>query len=190
MYNNEISIAINNNYVFLPSNCFENVSQPNSSISLSSLLSNASNINQINEKNKILKSTKFTSNEQNFLNQSISMNSKINTSKKLFTIQTSKNYQINESLLAKSNQILRRLYKKLIQIYQILINLDYSNHSFIKSLLIEKKKELCLQVKNYKFKFNIYKILNKMRELEDTIEFAKTKITFDLKINIIGNRPI
>ena len=70
-----------------------------------------SNINQINEKNKILKSTKFKSNEQNFLNQSISMNSKINTSKKLFTIQTSKNYQINESLLAKSNQILRRLYK-------------------------------------------------------------------------------
>lgn len=190
VYNNEISIAINNNYVFLPSNCFENVSQPNSSISLSSLLSNASNINQINEKNKILKSTKFTSNEQNFLNQSISMNSKINTSKKLFTIQTSKNYQINESLLAKSNQILRRLYKRLIQIYQILINLDYSNHSFIKSLLIEKKKELCLQVKNYKFKFNIYKILNKMRELEDTIEFAKTKITFYLKINIVGNRPI
>ena len=71
-----------------------------------------------------------------------------------------------------------------------MINLDYSNHSFIKSLLIEKKKELCLQVKNYKFKFNIYKILNKMRELEDTIEFAKTKITFYLKINIVGNRPI
>ena len=36
----------------------------------------------------------------------------------------------------------------------------------------------------------IYKILNKMRELEDTIEFAKTKITFYLKIHIVGNRPI
>lgn len=29
-----------------------------------------------------------------------------------------------------------------------------------------------------------------MRELEDTIEFAKTKITFYLKINIVGNRTI
>ena len=106
-----------------------------------------------------------------------------NHKKVLFTVQSENVSNISGEMLTKSNQILRRIYKRLIQIYQIVINLDYSKHSVVKALLIEKKKELCLQVKNYKFKFNVIKVLRIMNELEETIKFAKAKIHLYLDHN-------
>ena len=106
-----------------------------------------------------------------------------NHKKVLFTVQSENLTNISGEMLTKSNQILRRIYKRLIQIYQIVINLDYSKHSVVKALLIEKKKELCLQVKNYKFKFNVIKVLRIMNELEETIKFAKAKIHLYLDHN-------
>ena len=116
--------------------------------------------------------------------ETVSLPSLLSHNKKvLFTVQSENLTNISGEMLTKSNQTLRRIYKRLIQIYQIVINLDYSKHSVVKALLIEKKKELCLQVKNFKFKFNIIKVLRIMNELEDTIKFAKAKIHLYLDHN-------
>ena len=104
-------------------------------------------------------------------------------SKRLFIIEKDREFAINEELMQKQNQILRRLYKRLIQIYQIMINLDYSDQSLTKASLLERKKILCIQVKNYKFKFNVSTVFSKMRELEETIDFARKKINYYLDIN-------
>lgn len=167
-FNNEISIALNNNYVSSQSNTSESESQTNSPLSLS-----------------------LSTNSFNSAQEAKEDSSTNKEKKQLFIIQEETPYPMNEQLLSKLNQALRRLYKRLIQIYQILINLDYSNHSVTKALLIEKKRELCLQVKNYKFKFNTYKILKKMQELEDTIKFAKTKINIYLDVNsLVSHSPV
>lgn len=165
---NELSMALNNNYVSSQGNTSESESQTNSPLSLSLSTNSFNSIQEVKDESTNIKEKK-----------------------QLFIIQEETAYPMNEQLLSKSNQALRRLYKRLIQIYQILINLDYSNHSVTKALLIEKKRELCLQVKNYKFKFNTYKILKKMNELENTIKFAKTKIKIYLDVNsLVSHSPI
>ena len=175
----KINISINNDYVFLPCNhCSTNV-KDNSIFSFSYSI-----INSPSTPNKTQSPSLMINNGSDSLSQSLLSTEPNNErNKRLFIIEKDREIAINDELMQKQNQILRRLYKRLIQIYQIMINLDYSDQSLTKASLLERKKILCIQVKNYKFKFNVSTVFSKMRELEETIDFARKKINYYLDIN-------
>ena len=180
LYNNKIIISLNNNYVFLPCEPSHSAQKGNSVNIISHSIVNSSFIP--NEKPTI---SFMVNNATESLSQSfLSTEPNNERNKQLFIIEKKgKELSNNDKLMFKLNQILRKMYKRLIQIYQLMINLDYSDQSIIKAILIERKKELSTQVKNYKFKFNVSMVLSKMHELEETITFARKKINYYLDIN-------
>ena len=94
----------------------------------------------------------------------------------LFFIHKEKAKSISEVGLERHNQILRRAYKRLIQLYKIMISLHCDSGDIDLEMMNRKRKEMCLQVKNYKFKFDEIKIYCKMLEIEQIINYAREKI--------------
>ena len=176
---NKINISINNDYVYFPcKHCSTNV-KVNSIISFSYSIINSPFTPNKKQNQSLMINNGCDSSSQSLL----STEPNNERSKRLFIIEKDREFAINEELMQKQNQILRRLYKRLIQIYQVMISLEYSDQSISKATLIERKKELCIQVKNYKFKFNVSTVFSKMHELEETIDFARKKINYYLDIN-------